>query len=96
MQLDKKVVAITGGARGLGFAIAKRLGKRGAQIALVDMSAEALDGAVSALGSEGVSAHAFVANVADEQSVQHAFADIGQRLGPVSGCVNNAGITDDG
>tara|TARA_Y100001951_G_C11290889_1_gene272083 strand:+ start:1022 stop:1783 length:762 start_codon:yes stop_codon:yes gene_type:complete len=96
MQLDKKVVAITGGARGLGFAIAKRLGKRGAQIALVDMSAEALDGAVSALGSEGVSAHAFVANVADEQSVQHAFADIAQRLGPVSGCVNNAGITDDG
>ncbi len=28
MQLDKKVVAITGGARGLGFAIAKRLGKQ--------------------------------------------------------------------
>ncbi len=56
MQLDKKVVAITGGARGLGFAIAKRLGKQGAQIALIDMSAEALDGAVSALGSEGVSA----------------------------------------
>ena len=96
MQLDKKVVAITGGARGLGFAIAKRLGKQGAQIALIDMSAEALDGAVSALGSEGVSAHAFVANVADEQSVQHVFADIAQRLGPVSGCVNNAGITDDG
>ena len=96
MQLDKKVVAITGGARGLGFAIAKRLGKQGAQIALIDMSAEALDSAVSALGSEGVSAHAFVANVADEQSVQHAFADIAQRLGPVSGCVNNAGITDDG
>ncbi|BBM05924.1 hypothetical protein HAALTHF_39890n [Vreelandella aquamarina] len=46
------MVAITGGARGLGFAIAKRLGK-GAQIALIDMSAEALDGAVSALGSEG-------------------------------------------
>ncbi len=96
MQVDKKVIAITGGARGLGFAIAQRLGRQGAHLALLDMSAEALDGAVSALSAEGVTAQAFVVNVADEASVERAFADIADRMGPVSGCVNNAGITDDG
>ncbi|WP_311063955.1 SDR family oxidoreductase [Halomonas sp. DWK9] len=96
MQVDKKVVAITGGARGLGFAIARRLGQQGAQVALLDMSAEALDSAVSTLSAEGMTAQAFVVNVADEASVQRAFADIAQRMGTVSGCVNNAGITDDG
>lgn len=95
MQLTNKVIAITGGARGLGFAMAERLGRQGAQLALLDMSAEALDEAVSALSVKGIQAQAFVTNVADEQSVQDAFADIAKRMGPISGCINNAGITDD-
>ncbi|ASK19145.1 SDR family oxidoreductase [Halomonas sp. N3-2A] len=96
MNLTNKVIAITGGARGLGFAMAERLGKQGARLALLDMSAAALDEAVSALASQDIQAHAFVTNVADEQSVQQAFADIAARMGPVGGCINNAGITDDG
>lgn len=95
MQLNEKVIAITGGARGLGFAMARRLGSQGARVALLDRSAEALDEAVSALASERIHAQAFVVNVADEQSVQQAFTDIASRMGPLSGCVNNAGITDD-
>ncbi|HBM27556.1 MAG TPA: short chain dehydrogenase [Halomonas sp.] len=96
MRVDNRVIAITGGARGLGFAIAQRLGRQGAHVALLDRSAEALDDAVSALGAEGVTAQAFVVNVADEASVERGFADIAERMGPISGCVNNAGITDDG
>ena len=95
MQLTDKVIAITGGARGLGFATAQRLGSQGARLALLDMSAEALDEAVSLLSSQRIDAQAFVVNVADEESVQTAFADIATRMGPVSGCVNNAGVTDD-
>lgn len=95
MQLTDKVIAITGGARGLGFATAQRLGSQGARLALLDMSAEALDEAVSSLSSQHIDAQAFVVNVADEASVQTAFADIATRMGPVSGCVNNAGVTDD-
>lgn len=95
MNLTNKVIAITGGARGLGFAMAKRLGSQGARLALLDMSAETLDEAVSVLASQDIQAHAFVTNVADEQSVQQAFADIAVRMGPISGCINNAGITDD-
>lgn len=95
MVITDKVIAVTGGARGLGYAIALRLGKQGARMALLDMSAEALDHAVSTLSGEGVEAHAFVVDVADERSVEQAFADIAQRMGPISGCVNNAGITQD-
>ena len=51
MQLNEQVVAITGGARGLGFAMAKHLGAQGARLALLDMSGEALDEAVSNLAA---------------------------------------------
>lgn len=95
MVLAEKVIAVTGGARGLGYAMALRLGKQGARIALLDMSAEALDQAVSELSSEGVEAQAFVVNVAKEDSVAQAFRDIAQRMGSISGCINNAGITQD-
>ncbi|WP_235042170.1 SDR family oxidoreductase [Vreelandella profundi] len=95
MVVTDKVIAITGGARGLGYATALRLGKQGARVALLDMSSEALDQAVSQLSAEGIDAQAFVLNVAEEASVIQAFADIAKRMAPVSGCVNNAGITQD-
>lgn len=95
MVLTDNVIAVTGGARGLGYAMALRLGKQGARMALLDMSAEALDQAISQLSAEGVDAQAFVVDVAEEASVTQAFADIAQRMGPISGCVNNAGITQD-
>ncbi len=59
MILTDKVIAVTGGARGLGYAMALRLGRQGARMALLDMSAEALDQAVSQLSAEGVDAQAF-------------------------------------
>ncbi|PMR72607.1 SDR family oxidoreductase [Billgrantia endophytica] len=95
MKLDKTVIAITGGARGLGFAMARRLGKQGATLALMDRDADTLDQAVSALYTDGVKAGAFVVNVADENSVKQAFGDIAASQGPVSGLVNNAGILRD-
>ncbi|WP_404475052.1 SDR family oxidoreductase [Vreelandella venusta] len=95
MQLTNNTIAITGGARGLGFATAQRLGAQGARLALLDRSAEALDEAVSLLSAQRIDAQAFVVDVANEESVQAAFADIATRMGPVSGCVNNAGVTDD-
>ncbi|GEN26830.1 3-ketoacyl-ACP reductase [Halovibrio variabilis] len=95
MIVADKVIAVTGGARGLGYAMALRLGKQGARMALLDISADALDEAVSQLSDDGVEAQAFVVNVADEDSVIQAFADIAKRMGSISGCLNNAGITRD-
>ncbi|WP_417330038.1 SDR family oxidoreductase [Halomonas cupida] len=96
MKLDDALIAITGGARGLGLAMARHLGKQGARIALLDTDGEQLDKAVNLLLDAGVSAQAFVANVADETSVSQAFADIRSAMGPLDGLVNNAGILRDG
>ncbi|WP_253443168.1 SDR family oxidoreductase [Halomonas sp. Y3] len=95
MKLDNSVIAITGGARGLGLAMAELLGNRGARLALIDTDGATLDEAVSALHQAGIEARGFVANVADEVSVKQAFGDIAATLGPVSGLVNNAGILRD-
>ncbi len=95
MQLQDSVIAITGGARGLGLAMATLLGSRGARLALLDTDAANLDEAVSVLHRAGIEARAIVTNVADEASVKQAFADIAGSLGPVSGLVNNAGILRD-
>src|SRR5690554_6969572 len=95
MNLDNSVIAITGGARGLGLAMAELLGSGGARLALIDTGGATLDTAVSALHQAGIEARGFVANVADEASVQQAFGDIAGSLGPVSGVCNNAGTRRD-
>jgi len=87
MQLQNSVIAITGGARGLGLAMAAMLGRQGARLALLDTDAATLDEAVTGLHGAGVEARAFVTNVADEASVKQAFADIADSMGPVSGLV---------
>jgi len=96
MKLDNTVIAITGGARGLGLAMAKRLGSQGARLALLDMDGDSLDDAVSDLHADGIEARGFMVNVADEASVKQAFGDIATSLGPIHGLVNNAGIVKDG
>ncbi|MBZ9560287.1 MULTISPECIES: SDR family oxidoreductase [Modicisalibacter] len=96
MQLDGAIIAITGGARGLGLAMAKTLGAQGARLALLDREDEALVEAAGALAERGIGVETFVTDVADERSVVDTFAAIADRLGPVSGLVNNAGVTRDG
>ncbi|MFC3282569.1 SDR family oxidoreductase [Litchfieldella rifensis] len=96
MQMDKAVIAITGGARGLGLSMARLLGQKGARLALLDREQEILEATVDSLRSEGIEAMAFVTDVADESSVTQVFADIARELGPLNGLINNAGITRDG
>ncbi|CBV42756.1 SDR family oxidoreductase [Halomonas elongata] len=96
MQLDNRVIAITGGAQGLGLAMAERLGRRGAIQALLDRDGERLDEALGSLDHAGIKAQGFVTDVADEDSVREAFSAISSSLGHIDGLVNNAGIVRDG
>lgn len=86
--MSPSIAIVTGGARGLGFAIAQALAAQGHRIALWDRDATALAVAAAALG-----AHAEAMDVTDEGSVARALAGTERALGPVGILVANAGIT---
>ena len=96
MQMKGAVIAVTGGARGLGLAMAKHLGQQGARLALLDLERGTLDHAVNMLLDQGIEARAYEVDVADEASVRDAFSAIVDDMGPLKGLVNNAGVTRDG
>ncbi len=94
MQIDSSKIIITGAARGLGLAMARHLAATGAKLGLIDIEQAALHEALSTLPGSGH--HAHVANVADEDQVDHAFDALADALSGIDAAVNNAGITRDG
>ena len=96
MDIKNNTFVVTGGARGLGFAIASSLAEHGARLALIDLDEAELTRAHDALSPhpQGHSWHN--ANVADENSVMAAFDNIQNEHGALHGLVNNAGILRDG
>ncbi len=95
MRLENKVAVVTGGAQGIGAAIAKRFHAEGAAVALLDMSEEKLKTAAGAIDGTGRKAVGFVCNVADKEQVARVFGEIEKKFGRIDILVNNAGITRD-
>lgn len=95
MLLDNRVIAITGGAKGIGFEIAQALKAKGAKLALLDLNQEALDEAISQLHGHDNSVRGYICNVADEAQVVKTFEAIVAEFGAVHGVINNAGIIRD-
>lgn len=95
MRLKDKVAIITGGARGIGFAVAKRYLEEGAAVALWDLDREGLDKACENLGNIGPRVTGMVVNVTDPASVKEAMDQVEKELGNIDIMVNNAGITAD-
>jgi len=81
---------VTGGAAGIGAAIAARLKERGLEVVIVDLSAERLSDTARQMGVRG-----WVLDVSDYQSVAKTVAEIEAEAGPIDVLVNNAGITRD-
>lgn len=97
MDLNNKVIIITGGAQGLGFAMALALAEKGAKLALVDLNEEKLNEAASKCREAGASdAKGYMANIAKEDEVSKLFDNVIADLGGLDGIINNAGITRDG
>jgi 3-oxoacyl-[acyl-carrier protein] reductase len=92
IHLQNRVAIITGGARGIGLAIAERLLASGAHVSLWDLDSTALDQAAASLASQGT-VHTAVVDLADLASVQAATAATASALGKIDILVNNAGIT---
>jgi 3-oxoacyl-[acyl-carrier protein] reductase len=96
MQLTDKTVAVTGGARGIGKAIATAFAARGARIALIDLKPEDLEAARTELEHAGAVVRTYVANVAREEAVIATLDGIVADFGRLDVMVNNAGIIKDG
>lgn len=90
MELKHKVALITGSSQGLGFALARALGKRGVKVALVARSEATLRAARDALRREGVEAHAFASDIADKQAIYPLVGQVQGTLGPIDILVHNA------
>jgi 2-dehydro-3-deoxy-L-rhamnonate dehydrogenase (NAD+) len=89
IDLNGQVAVVTGGAQGIGFAIAKRLIESGAKVSLWDMNGEVLEQAKTALGAASSS---IVVDITDFPALQAAHAKVEADLGRVSILVNSAGI----
>jgi 3-oxoacyl-[acyl-carrier protein] reductase len=94
-DLSGQVALVTGGARGLGRAIAETLSACGAKIALVDVNAETLAATADALRAAGGTAETFVCDVTDSQRVNEVVDEAIGKLGGLDILVNNAGVTRD-
>jgi 3-oxoacyl-[acyl-carrier protein] reductase len=95
MKIDRSIVAITGAAGGLGAAMAERLAKQGARLALLDFNPDALEEFTERLGLPSEDALSIACDVSDEKQVDEAFASIREHFGGLDLLINNAGITRD-
>ncbi|MEU6201930.1 SDR family NAD(P)-dependent oxidoreductase [Streptomyces sp. NPDC047061] len=93
MSLQGKVAVVTGGARGIGQAVATVLAARGASVAVWDLNLEGAEKTATAIQEAGGTAIAVGGDAADAAGVAEAAARTRSELGPVAILVNNAGIT---
>ena len=89
MSVENEVAIVTGGAQGIGLAVARKLASLGSTIALWDADEGALDSARSQLG-EGVAT--FQVDIADPLRVDGVTRETEERLGPITQLVHSAGI----
>ncbi len=89
IDLQDQTAVITGGAQGLGFAMAHRILQSGAKVSLWDRDGAVLEQAVAALG-QGASSK--VVDITDLDGLARVHAEVEAELGPVSILVNSAGI----
>lgn len=89
MELDGKRVLITGGARGIGAAVARECARRGARVSLVGLEPELLADVAEGLGADHLH---YEANVTDRDSLASAVERTASELGGIDMVLANAGI----
>jgi 3-oxoacyl-[acyl-carrier protein] reductase len=95
LGLTGKVAIVTGSARGLGAATARRLAQEGAKIVITDINAELAQSTAKALQDEGLAAHCVVGDITREADVQRLVDETVAHFGGVHILVNNAGAPRD-
>ena len=91
-MLDGQVALITGSSRGIGLAIARRLGQMGARVSLCARKAADLESAASDLRAAGIQVLARQVDVTRSDEVASLVSETQRTLGPIDILINNAGI----
>ena len=91
--MEGKVIAVTGGASGIGLAICGRFGSEGARVAVIDMNGEEASRQVEVLKGAGIEATAFTCDVSREEECLQTIQAVIDVYGGIDILVNNAGLT---
>lgn len=91
-RLSGKKCVVTGGARGIGYAIGVAFAREGANVAVLDRDGVSASRAATELRGSGANSFALTVDVAIEESVMSVLAEAEQTLGGIDVLVNNAGI----
>ncbi len=93
---DKPVAIVTGGSRGIGAAIVKRLAKDGFHVVAVARNMDKLQQVCGEVAAAGGSAEAMTCDIADSAAITAMVEAVAEKHGRIDALVNNAGITKDG
>jgi NAD(P)-dependent dehydrogenase (short-subunit alcohol dehydrogenase family) len=88
-----KSVVVTGAAGGMGLAFARRFGRAGARVTMLDVNAPAVEAAAGRLAAAGIAVLPLPCDIADPGSVAAAMDRVRERFGGVDVLINNAGIS---
>lgn len=95
LDLENKVAIVTGSARGLGAATARRLAQEGAKVVITDIMREGAEATTASLREEGLAAHCVIADITRADDVQRLVDETVATFGAVHILVNNAGAPRD-
>ncbi|RCW64408.1 SDR family NAD(P)-dependent oxidoreductase [Pseudorhodoferax soli] len=95
LGLKDKVAIVTGSARGLGAATARKLAEEGARVVVTDILREQAEATTAALKADGLQAHCVVADITKADQVQALVDEAAATFGGVHVLVNNAGFPRD-
>ncbi|PSJ38235.1 3-oxoacyl-ACP reductase FabG [Zobellella taiwanensis] len=95
MKLEGKVAIVTGANQGIGFGIARVLGREGATVVIADLNEDGGITAVKSLKDEGINSSFFRCNVGNKKDIDDLFESVVSSHGKLDILVNNAGINRD-
>ena len=91
--MQDKVVIITGGSSGIGKALARSFGQRGAKVIITGRRPDALEETVQALAQEGIKVESITSDVSKEEDNQRMADEVLTKYGRIDILINNAGIS---